>query len=305
VPAELTLARQPAQVGAGRLGDDHQRQGAGVGRHHHVVTEAALEPQAGHAEGAVLVVLLRVGLVVAGLRDPPRHAPLAAVRDLPLDHRQAGLIEQRSRVARHDQHRHEVLEHRAAPRQQRRASAGRGELPAEAEPVLLRQLALRDGDEARQARLGGEQIVIAAVELVIGDPVADGHEVPLVVVEQLVVEVGELAAARRQEAQLADPRRRALGGQRHRGPQPFVLERGHELLQARGLAEGERLVEPRVGRRGQRDPGRHVGELLEGAADLGLEGVRPPGGLGDALAGGGAGELAGSLGELRQQPVRG
>ena len=168
-----------AQVRARRLGLDHQRHHAGVRRDDQVVGEPALEAEARHAERAVLVVELRVGLVVAGLRDAPRHAALGAVLDLALDDAAIGLVEQRPVVGRHHEQRHQVLEHRAAPRQQRRPAArrGRGQLPAEAEPVLLRQLALRDRHEARQPRLGGQQVVEAGVEPVVGDVVADREEV--------------------------------------------------------------------------------------------------------------------------------
>ena len=94
-------------------------------RLHQVLAQAALQAQPGHAEGAVLVVHPRIDGVVAGFRDPPRHAALAAVFNLARHRRLAGLVEQRVVVARHDQHRHQVLEHRAAPREQCRFAAGR------------------------------------------------------------------------------------------------------------------------------------------------------------------------------------
>ena len=40
---------------------------------------------------------------------------LPAVVDLRVDHRVVGLVEQRALVGRHDQQRHQVLEHRPAP----------------------------------------------------------------------------------------------------------------------------------------------------------------------------------------------
>ena len=41
---------------------------------------------------------------------------------------------------------------------------GAGERPAELEPVLARHVAAGDGQEAGQARLGGEQVVVGRVE---------------------------------------------------------------------------------------------------------------------------------------------
>ena len=170
-----------------------------------------LKPRPGHAERAVLVVELGVGLAVARLGDAPRHAALAAVFDLPLDHGAVGLVEQRAVVGRHHQQRHQVLEHRPAPGEQRRPPAGRGQQPAEAEPVLLRELALGDGDEAGQARLGGQQVVEAGVEPVVADVVADRQQVAVAVVEELVVDVGQLGAAGGELPQLGEPLRRPLG----------------------------------------------------------------------------------------------
>jgi hypothetical protein len=163
---------------------------------------AALEPEAGHAERPVLIIELGVGLVVAGLGDAPGDPALAAVGDLAGDHGAAGLVEQRAGVARHDQHRHQVLEHRAAPRDQRRPAAGGRQPAAQREPVLLRQLALGDGDEAGEAGLGGEQVVVAGVDPVVAHAVADRQQAALAVVEELDVEFGELLAARGEQAQL-------------------------------------------------------------------------------------------------------
>ena len=57
------------------------------------------------------------------------------------------------------QPRHQVLEHRRAPRQERGRAVDAGERPAELEPVLLRHVLLGDREEAREPRLGGEQVV--------------------------------------------------------------------------------------------------------------------------------------------------
>ena len=127
VEAELSREAgggEPLQVRARRLGRHHQRERRGVGRDHQVLGQPALEPEAGHAEGAVLVVEGGVDRVVARLGHAPGHAALAAVGDLPVHRRAAGALEQRVLVRRHHQERHQVLEHRAAPRQQRRLAAG-------------------------------------------------------------------------------------------------------------------------------------------------------------------------------------
>ena len=75
-PAREARGGEPLQVRARRLGRDHQRERRGVGRDHQVLRQAALQAEARHAEGAVLVVEARVDGVVAGLRDAPGHAAL-------------------------------------------------------------------------------------------------------------------------------------------------------------------------------------------------------------------------------------
>ena len=182
-----TLADQPLQVRAGRLRRHHQRQRRRIGCDHQVFGQAALEPQAGHAERAVLIVEARIDCVVAGLRDAPWHAALLAVGDLSRHHHAAGLVEQRVVVGRHHQQRHQVLEHRAAPRQQHGLAArGRQQTP-EREPVLLRQLSLRDGHETREPRLGGQQIVVAVIAPVLADVVPDREQVACTIVEKVVL----------------------------------------------------------------------------------------------------------------------
>ena len=51
------------------------------------------------------------------------------------------------------------------------------------EPVLSRHIILRDGNEAGEARFGGEEIVRARVEPPCARIVADGKETSLLVVE--------------------------------------------------------------------------------------------------------------------------
>jgi hypothetical protein len=56
--AEKALVGQRLQVAAGLARHHHQRQRAGVGRDHQIVAQPALEAEARHAEGAVLVDLV-------------------------------------------------------------------------------------------------------------------------------------------------------------------------------------------------------------------------------------------------------
>ena len=119
----------------------------------------------------------------------------------------------------------------------------RGELAAEAEPVVLRQLALGDRDEAREPCLGGEQIVEARVEPVIRDAEADREQVARAIVEEVVLEVRELAAAQRERAELAEPLGGELGRAGDRGVQGRLARGQGGQIEARGLAEGRAAVD--------------------------------------------------------------
>ena len=117
VAAVQSVRGEPLQVPARLLGRHHQRQRRGVGGNDDVLGQAALEPEAGHAKGPVLVIEMSVHGVVAGFRDSPGKPAHSPVLDLPPHGRGVGLVEQRVFVGRHDQQRHEVLEHGAAPGQ--------------------------------------------------------------------------------------------------------------------------------------------------------------------------------------------
>ena len=255
--------------GARRGGLDHGGHHAGVGRDDEVLAEAPLEAQAGDAERAVLVVELRVRLVVPGLPRCPT-APRARRRsgDLPVHDAAIRVVEDGPIVGRHDEQRHQVLEHRAAPRQEHGAAPRRlrRQLAPEAEPVLLGQLPLRDGHEARQPRLRGQQVVEARVEAVIRDVVPDCQELPAAIVEELVLEARRArCTARRGGAALRCARGGPGRGLRQGRPQPAQpIDDGRRG--AGGVARPVEVRRPRLletGRLGQR--GQHAPEARERA----------------------------------------
>ena len=157
------LGRQPLQILARFPRRNHQRHRGGVRSDHQVLGQSSFQTQARHAEGAVLVVQMNVGPVVARFGNAPRHAAQFPILDLPLDRRFAGVIEQRVLIVGHDQQRHQIFEHRTAPRNQDRLAPRSDEQTAHREPVVLRNLPQGDGDVAAQACLGGQQIVETGV----------------------------------------------------------------------------------------------------------------------------------------------
>ncbi len=193
VPAE---AAAPAGVGESRevlnRGSwiHHRRERRRIGRDHHFLAEPALQAESRDPEIRVLVGELEIARVVPRFRDAPGNAAFGAVVPLPPHDQLAGLFEQASRRRAHHERRHQVLEHRARPRDQRRAAVDRCERAPESEPVLHRHVALRDRDEAREPRLGGQQVVAARIERAVRHPVSDREQLPLALEEEAEVHLG-------------------------------------------------------------------------------------------------------------------
>ena len=174
--ADQSFGCESLKILAGLLGCHHQRQHRSIGRNHQILRKSSLETQARHAEGSVLVIEMGIDRVITGFRDSPGNAALLPVLDLSRDRRLVGLIEQRVVVGRHHHQRHQVLEHRAAPRQQHRFSKSAGKQAPQGEPDLLRRLSLGNDDETGQSRLRCQQVVVTRIEPVLAHVVADGQQ---------------------------------------------------------------------------------------------------------------------------------
>ena len=148
-----------------------------------------------------------------------------AVQDLGFHRMPGRLVEQGIRVAGHDQLGHQVLEHRAAPRQQCRVSVDLGQQAAQREPALLRQLPLRDRHEAAQACFRRKQVVEPVVQAVFVHVVADHQQVACAVIEELVFHQRELPGDVREAFELMDPFPCAPGRQRACGTMLQVTQR--------------------------------------------------------------------------------
>ena len=241
VRAVVTVCRQPFQILARLPGRDHQRQRRRVRRDDQIVGETALESQARHAERAVLINALGVGGVVARLGNAPRHAALAAVFDLAGDDRPVRLVEQRVLEGRHHQQRHQVLEHRAAPRQQRHRAVVGGQLPAQGKPMILRQLVLGHENETRQPRFRGEQVVIRRIAATVGDVVADRQQIAGRIVQEGEVHHRQLGATLGELVDLPDPLDGAFAPGGRAGQ---LLQRRH-VIELLGIVNEELQIVPR------------------------------------------------------------
>ena len=183
----------------------------------------------------------------------------------------------------HDEHRHQVFEHRPAPGEQRGRAAGGREQPAEREPVVLVELAAGDEHVAGEAGLRRQHVIEARVEAVLRGVEADGKEPAGRVVEEAEVDVGEFPRGVCEPSEFVPPLGRVPCRVRHRpvqqaqppragrrvgrmirvvGPSDFHDERQERFRQAGDLAEcrgavemGEHLAEPcRPRIRLRRDP---------------------------------------------------
>ena len=114
--AQYFFCSKPLEIGAGGFRRNHQRQHAGIGRDNHILAQATLQSQAGNAESPVLVVEMRCPRRYSRIRICPRHAAFPAILDLAVDRSLVGLVEKCVVEGGHNQQRHEVLEHRSAPR---------------------------------------------------------------------------------------------------------------------------------------------------------------------------------------------
>ena len=210
---------QRAQIGRGRLGFQHGGQGTGIGRHHTFVGWCAAQGQARHALRRVLVGQRAVGGGVGRFADAPGQVVLARVVALFLHRHVAGCAERTAGRFIQHQGGHQVLEHRARPRTQAHFARRGHEGPAQRGPVGRGHIAFGDGPQAGQARLGGQQVVVAIVQRLLGNAVADVQQAPARVVEEgKVGRFGQAPAACGQGLQqglLGRAAARALTGLRH------------------------------------------------------------------------------------------
>ncbi len=282
--AEAVRAEGPFPLYRGEVGErpfriDHRGERRRVGGDDEVAAEPAFERQVGHAERAVLVGLGRIPEVVGAFARPPGHAPLHAVRDVPPHGGIVGAVENGERERPHDQHRHQVLEHAAAPRHERRSARGVGQRAAEPEPVIDGDVVLGDRDEAGETRLGGEQVVIRSVPRMGARLVPDREQGPGVVVEEAKVH----------------PERIVVGAIRHRPQASHQLRRGRgprrEAAPRLGSSEPPSIA-PDAGRHGEvTESGRVLGDQTEAPVD--------PFGCGVRGARGGRNDLDGVAGPLK------
>ena len=96
-------ARQSGKIPQRRLRIDHRRQTRGIGRDHPVLAKPAFQTQPRYAEIGVLIGHFQVAGIVAGFRNPPRHAQACGVSLLLCHDAAAGFVQHRPRRGAHHQ----------------------------------------------------------------------------------------------------------------------------------------------------------------------------------------------------------
>ena len=144
--------RQAQQVAPRGDRFDLRRQQRGVRRNHAFGRRRAAQRQPRCALRPVLIGQRGITLGMRRFRHAPRQVPFAAEQAL-LAHRDDGRSVQQAAFGLVDQqHRHQVLEHRARPALQTDAVAVREGGAFKPRPVLHRHVALGDGQQAGQPR---------------------------------------------------------------------------------------------------------------------------------------------------------
>ena len=196
---------QHTQVGHRRARRHQRCQGGGVRCYHPLVGRRAAQRQPRHALRCVLVSQRAVGGGISTFADAPGQVLLAGKSALLLHRHLAGAGQRAACGLVQHQRWHQVLEHRARPRAQ--ADLGRGglERPAERGPVAGRHVALGDGPQAGQPRFRRQQVVVAGVELLLGNAPADVQQTAPRVVEK--AELGGLGQRPAASGQRQQPNR--------------------------------------------------------------------------------------------------
>ena len=165
-------------------GTDGQRQRRGIRRNHKVLRQPATQAELRHSECAIVVMMVRVDRRERGFGDSPWHAELVGIAALGVHSRPLALIDKRAKAAPQQQRWHQVLEHRPVPGDERQAVAQVRDRPSEEEPMLCRDVLLRDREVARQPRLRGKEIVVVRIDPIRTHIVTDVEEASFPVVQQ-------------------------------------------------------------------------------------------------------------------------
>ena len=188
--AEQTQCGQPFHIFYGLARCQVQCQQRGIGRHHQLLFQAALQAEGRDAEGLVLIGSVEVKIGKGGLGYAPGHAVGAAIGHLDRHRLPGRLVEQRIGVGVLEQQRHQVFEHGSGPTEQHPLPADGAVGTAHGKPVFQGNIAPGDGDKAAEPGLTGQEVVTGLVEAIRGDIVTDSEQFALGSIEKLHVHPG-------------------------------------------------------------------------------------------------------------------
>ena len=170
---------QTVEIGQRRPRVHHRGERGRVGRNDSLFAKAAFQPEARNAEIGILIGQLQVAGIVGGFGYTPGKSEFRRVGDLTADDQSVRLFEQASRRRAHDERRHQIFEHGSRPGDQRGAVRDRRCGAAQAKPMLRRDVAFGDREEAGEPRLGSQQIVTVLIENAFVDEISDRQQLPV------------------------------------------------------------------------------------------------------------------------------
>src|SRR5207249_8061846 len=181
----IAQVREPPQVlhRSGRIQAESER--GSIWCKHQVVFLPTLQCQRRYAKGSVLINVVSVERTEGRFRNPPRQAVLPRIANLTAHGIVTGAIEQRILMRLSEQQRHQIFEHRPAPRQKWQPPVCGPKGPTQSPPMFYRRFSARDGQEARQARFACEQIVKRAVKPALSHLVPNGKNSPFLIIKKL------------------------------------------------------------------------------------------------------------------------
>ena len=168
--------RQPRIVLFGSTGINHRSQRRGIGCDHPVLAEPAFQAKPRHPEIGILISHFQITGVVRGFRYPPWHTKSCAIALLARNNQPVCLLQYRSRRCPHHQRWHQIFKHAARPGYQRRARTDRSGRAPQPEPVPRINIALGDGKQAGQPRLGCQKIIAVRVNPIGDQRKSDGQK---------------------------------------------------------------------------------------------------------------------------------
>jgi hypothetical protein len=182
---EKTYFAESMKVVQGFPGTDRKSQESGIRGHYQIIFESSLQAETRNSEAGVLVNAGSVQIRICGFRDAPRYPFLLAVMNLKTHRFLAGYAQKRVFISSEEELGHQVLEHGPTPTEQDTTTANGAVSSSQRKPMVHGDIALGDSDETCKPGFTGKKIIIAIIETLIGNAIADMKQPLSTIVEKV------------------------------------------------------------------------------------------------------------------------